>query len=299
MQKRERSLQNHHAEAKKITIRFPDFLQFLLEEKQAIEYMEDGMRDSTPQNAMKNKIHSAIGNLDEEFGQENPSDNPTYQLQNQIQENQKAIQKVIEGLVQVTKVMSQPNQSPPATSTQVLFGTQRKKCLFINSDNHKITEFAGFAAQDNKIKVELIKKNGVCFSCLKAGHIARNCSERKHGELRLQDGKNKCEKYYHSTFHMAFVEGFAFDISGQLASKHQNRNRVLLMVNSIRSRNQDINTLWDPDDNVSLISDSAAKRLGLQGSDVDLATTKVGNTTNHIKSKEYILPVTDTEGKVW
>ena len=100
MQKRERSLQNHHAEAKKITIRFPDFLQFLLEEKQAIEYMEDGMRDSTPQNAMKNKIHSAIGNLDEEFGQENPSDNPTYQLQNEIQENQKAIQKVTEGLAQ-------------------------------------------------------------------------------------------------------------------------------------------------------------------------------------------------------
>ena len=202
--------------------------------------MEDDMQDSTPQNAMKTKIHSAVGSLDEEFGQEDPSDNPTYPLQNQIQENQKAIQKVIEGLAQVIKVMSQPNQSPPTANTQVLFGTQRKKCWFHNSDNHEITECAGFAAQDNKIKVELIKKNGVCFSCLKAGHIARNCSERKQCELLLQDGKNKCGKYHHSTFHMAFVEGFAFHSFGQLANNHQNCNRVLLMVNSIRSRNHDI-----------------------------------------------------------
>ena len=46
--------------------------------------MEDDMQDSIPQNAMKTKIHSAAGSLDEEFGQEDPSDNPTYQLQNQI-----------------------------------------------------------------------------------------------------------------------------------------------------------------------------------------------------------------------
>ena len=78
-------------EAKKTTIKFPDFLQFLLKEKQAIEYMEDDMRDSTPQNTMKTKIRSAVGSLDEEFGQEDPFDNPTYQFQNQIPENQKAI----------------------------------------------------------------------------------------------------------------------------------------------------------------------------------------------------------------
>ena len=178
------------------------------------------MQDSTPQNVMKTKIHSAVGSLDEEFEQEDPSDNLTYQLQNQIQENQKAVQKVIEGLAQVTKVMSQPNQSAPTANMQVLSGTQRKKCWFHNSDNHEITECAGFAAQDNKIKVELIKKNGVCFSCLKAGHIARNCSERKQCELLLQDGKNKCWKYHHSTRRMAFVEGFAFHSSGQLANIH-------------------------------------------------------------------------------
>ena len=71
------------------------------------------------------------------------------------------------------------------------------------------------------------------------------------------------------------------------------------MVNLISLRNQDISTLWDPGANVSLVFQSAAKRLGLQGSDVDLAITKVGNTTDHIKSKEHILPLTDAEGKVW
>ena len=64
LQKREWSLQKHRAEAKKATIKFLDFLQFLFEEKQDIKYMEDDMRDSTPQRAMKTKIHSAMGSLD-------------------------------------------------------------------------------------------------------------------------------------------------------------------------------------------------------------------------------------------
>ena len=182
--------------------------------------------------------------------------------------------------------MSQPNQSPPTANMQVLFGTQRNKCCFHNSDNHEITECAGFTAQNNKIKVELIKRNVVCFSCLKAGQFARNWSERKQCELLLQDGKNICGKYHHSTLHMEFVEGFAFHSSRQLANKHQNHNKVLLMVNSIRSINQDINTLWDPGANSFLISHSAAKRMELHGSDVDLTITKVGNTTDHIKSKD-------------
>ena len=45
LQKRKWSLQKHRAKAKKATIKFPDFLLFLLKEKQAIEYMEDDMQN--------------------------------------------------------------------------------------------------------------------------------------------------------------------------------------------------------------------------------------------------------------
>ena len=141
------------------------------------------------------------------------------------------------------------------------------------------------------------KKNILCFSFLKIGHIARNCSKRKQYELLLQDSTKKFGKYHNSTLQRAFVEGFVFHSSGQLENKYQNFNRVLLMVNTIRSRNQDINTLWDPGANISLISHSALKSAYLTV--LYRAITKVGNTTDYIKSKEYILPLTDAEGNVW
>ena len=299
IQKREWSLQKHRAEAKKHLVKFPDFLHFLLEEKQAMEYMEDDMREMNPLSITKGKIHNAMGSVEEEFTSENSNDDSTCLLQNQIQENQKAIQQVIEGLAQVTKVMSQPNHFAPAAGTHTQLGLQRKRCWFHNTDNHEITQCTGFSSQENKIKVELIKKNGACFSCLKSGHIARNCTERKQCGILLQDGKTNCGKYHHSLLHLASIEGFAFHNSGQPTNKHHNQNRVLLMVSSVKSRSQGINTLWDPGANVSLISHDAARRLGLKGSTIELAITKVGNTTDRIKSKEYTLPLTDTEGKVW
>ena len=81
------------------------------------------------------------------------------------------------------------------------------------------------------------------------------------------------------------MEGFTFQRSKHLANKRKNHNRVLFMVNSIRSRNQYINTLWNPGANISLIFHNVAKRLGLQGSDVDLTITKAGKMTDYIKSK--------------
>ena len=50
---------------------------------------------------------------------------------------------------------------------------------------------------------------------------------------------------------------------------------------------------------MSLITHRAAAKLGLTGRDVTLSITKVGNVTEWTRSKEYVLPLTDLEGKVW
>ena len=67
IQKREWSLQKNQAELRKDPVRFPEFLQFLLEEKQAMEYMEDDIRESNL--PMRSKVHNAMGYFDEEDGE--------------------------------------------------------------------------------------------------------------------------------------------------------------------------------------------------------------------------------------
>ncbi|VDI23272.1 Hypothetical predicted protein [Mytilus galloprovincialis] len=50
---------------------------------------------------------------------------------------------------------------------------------------------------------------------------------------------------------------------------------------------------------MSLITHKTAKRLGLSGQDITLSVTKVGNVTEHVQSKEYVIPLTDLGGKIW
>ena len=289
VQKREWSLQKHRAESRQAFLRFPDFLGFLLEEKIAMEYMEDDMRESKLYTS--SKIHNAV--IDG-ICEESSTEAPVRNLQDQIQENQKAIQKVIEGLAQVTKVISQPSSSTmPVTSS---LNASRKKCWFHNSDNHDIEQCSGFASQDNQAKIDLIKRNGACFCCLKTGHIARACTARKLCGAVNPDGI-ACNKYHHQLLHLAMVQGAA--LHSKTDVNHKPRQKVLLMISKVQCRNQDVNVLWDPGANVSLISHEAARRLGLKGTSINLSITKVGNTTEHISSKEYTLPLTDENGKVW
>jgi hypothetical protein len=40
----------------------------------------------------------------------------------------------------------------------------------------------------------------------------------------------------------------------------------------------------------------AARKLGLSGQEITLSVTKIGNVTECVQSKEYILPLTDLSG---
>ncbi|CAC5426341.1 unnamed protein product [Mytilus coruscus] len=44
---------------------------------------------------------------------------------------------------------------------------------------------------------------------------------------------------------------------------------------------------------------NTATMLRLSGQDITLSVTKVGNVTEHVQSKEYVIPLTDLRGKIW
>lgn len=42
-----------------------------------------------------------------------------------------------------------------------------------------------------------------------------------------------------------------------------------------------------------------ASRLGLAGKEVTLSVTKVGRETERLRSREYVIPLVDLDGKIW
>ena len=70
----------------------------------------------------------------------------------------------------------------------------------------------------------------------------------------------------------------------------------MLAVSMVYSVGQPITVLWDSGSDVTLITHSMSKGLGLSGIDVMMSLVKVGNTVEKYMSKEYSLCVQDKSG---
>lgn len=86
--------------------------------------------------------------------------------------------------------------------------------------------------------------------------------------------------------------------SVNIINEEQGKKGVILIISKVKSNSIPLTTLWDPGANISLLTYESAKKLGLNGREVTLSVTKVGNTCECIQSKEYLLPLTDTDGKI-
>jgi hypothetical protein len=277
LQKREWTLQ------KPLNAKFAHLKDFLVKEKKAIEYMNEDVRcNSNP----KGRVNSADVNSE------------TLEPNNAIVN---LLEKQLESHNQLMKIMTQNMASSAGNQTPVeRFNKGSMRCWFHKSNGHDIAECASFTAAANFEKTAAIKRNGACFCCLKTGHISKQCPNRVQcGEI---DANNQpCTRTHHKLLHAAHVDGLVFHNSVHIVNANQNgrRNQAILMISSIQVKGQATGTLWDPGANTTLVTHRAAERLRLKGTDVYLTITKVGNDCQSGHSKEYVVPLTDRDGKVW
>lgn len=264
--------------------KFPSFLEFLIAEKEAMEYMEDDLRE---RNKVVNKMQAHTANSEELQHEEESTSNIDIHamLSSQLQQNQKILKEVVDGLAQVTNVISKPiAYGNIRSNTQYRNG--RKFCWYHNAENHDISDCTAFKNLSGNDKFEKVKSNGACFVCLQQGHMARRCISRK--QCDIVDNMQRCNKYHHPILHINYSSTLSHHNDVKL--HNDNKNEVLLMFSRIPCRQQFLTTLWDPGANMSLITHESAENLGIKGKNINLSITKVGNVTNHVKSKEYIIP---------
>lgn len=75
---------------------------------------------------------------------------------------------------------------------------------------------------------------------------------------------------------------------------------VMLMVSTVYHKGVPITTLWDSGSDITVITHSLARRLGITGRNISInKVTKVGNITENCITKEYTIPLVDQHGIVW
>ena len=292
IQKREWTLRKN-----KKALGFPDLLQFLIEEKEAAEYMMEEVRSVS--GARSAKVNFATLTDDEECTGTTES-----VLVNLLQKQLETSNQVLQGLQNVTQALNSsgnttaPRNHPGNTSSVRAFTGNRKRCWFHGSDTHDINDCSGFRNIDNAEKLAAVRKNGACFCCLLSGHITRNCPTKKQCGATDTNGQT-CSLLHNQLLHSAHVQGLVFHNAIHVVNHSSTRDPALLMFNHIPIKGKLACIMWDPGATTSLITHKAAQKRGLVGTDVVLTITKVGNDVSTTTSKEYVVPLRDLNGTIW
>ena len=145
-----------------------------------------------------------------------------------------------------------------------------KNCWIHGTASHSILECSGFQNLDNDSKYELLRKNRVCFICLRKGQFSSDCINR---ELCNVKGENNevCARPHHPILHTLFLQNsFTRRLQGSNFNNLLSREGVLLMIGHMQSKGQRVATLWDPGSNLTKITHRMANKLALRGKDVSL-----------------------------
>ena len=272
VQKREWILRKKKCDKKTNSEIFLPLLDFLLEEKDAMEYIQSEVRSD-----QKARIHHVA---------ESTHSTASDELCSQLKQNQEVLQKVVKELSHISEIVSKGNQAPRR------FGrvSPTKRCWYHDSNSHDIIQCYAFNGLDVNTRIDLLKKNRGCFSCLRSGHLSRNCPD-KHS-------CDHCGEPHHTSLHLDDGHGNVHNIM-HIVNGEQSGKGVLLMISEVPCKDDKLSTLWDPGSDISLITHRATDRLRLLGQDVTLSVSKVGNVVERLHTKEYIVPLTDKNGHVW
>ena len=131
--------------------KFPLFLEFLIAEKEAMEYIEGDFRESKVVNKMQ--VHTTKSEEEQTKEESALKIDMHAILSSQLQQNQKILQEVVHGLAQVTNVILKPN-AYDSTRNNVQYMNERKFCWYHNAENHNIVDCTAFKNLSGNDKIE-------------------------------------------------------------------------------------------------------------------------------------------------
>ncbi|KAI7814202.1 hypothetical protein IRJ41_010024 [Triplophysa rosa] len=90
-------------------------------------------------------------------------------------------------------VSSTPNRNQQHGNLSVYGTNERKSCLFCQG-NHDLAKCYSLKRKSQREKIDFLKGKGVCFGCLKSGHVSKECDNRLVCEV--------CEQVHPTILHI-------------------------------------------------------------------------------------------------
>ena len=149
-------------------------------------------------------------------------------------------------------------------------------------------------------RLKLMKDNNACYSCLKkAGrdHRMSNCRRRK------ECTENQCRFYHHPLLHFNEqkpVQSNNVTVNANVAFVAEKEALLPVLQAEIVGQQGSTtigNILLDTGAQVSIIKQSVADQLKLQGTNISITVKKVGGDEEMIETHMYKVPVRDLNGK--
>ena len=262
------------------TDKFKNLVTFLTGHRKALEYLQDDSRKTV---TTKVAVHTVDKDPTKEsdvleairlltVGQE--------RLQNQMSECLTSLSRVREGKYQ-------------GRSQIAKFNGERKFCPVHDSESHEMQDCTTFQHWTAENQMEFLRQKGICFACLKRGHLSRECDKKFACRVRVNG--DVCGKHHHSILHPLFTSSQSSVID--VTSNYLSKKGALLMTGFVACGGTSIPTLYDAGSNISLITFRMAKKLGLKGVPIHLSMTKVGNHTEELDSIVYEMCLRDQARK--
>lgn len=259
---------------------FPNLMEFLLKERQILDYMDKDVRKFSQPN--KASVHNV-----EVSERDDPFISALQKLQIQQTEHQANIENILQRMTQFI------TGNPKVTQSRFPLGNSIY-CWYHNSDNHSIHKCSVFHNLEPTVKMDVLKKNFICFHCLGKGHSQKNCHERRTCFIKMKHG-NVCGKPHHPKLHYLFSQINPNEVNINI---NKSENSILLMIGQVHCKDREIVTLFDPGSTNSLITHSKARELGLCGIPYNITMVTVGNVCDTVSTKLYEVPLIDVTGKI-
>ena len=250
------------------TNKFCSLLEFLLEHKRAIEYEMMNIRA------------------------------PSKQVQFQDQKEEKQVKTLQVASVKENRE-SDSIQDNDESDDQDDYWYENFRCWIHRSDTHPVWACRAYEEKSPEEKVELVRENNACWSCLRQGHKVSVCRYKRKCEI------DNCKMFHHRTLHEADVIDNSNAHTSQNSTSGSNQTVAqvglcLIQLMEIQSSLEDrrtVNVFWDSGAAISLITFEAAKRLGLRGKEKRVTVIKVGGIKDDLASFIYDLTLVDKDGK--
>ncbi len=155
---------------------------------------------------------------------------------------------------------------------------------------HQLTDYQQFQGKTLEELIEFVKRKGLCFGCLRRGHLSRTCKTRKTCD--------ECGKRHptvmHGALEVAKVSSDCKDSGNKMSLVHLSASSTgdkssMIVPVWISHRDQPrserlIYALLDTQSDTSFILDSTADALGQKGTQVSLLLSTLGATRQRVDS---------------